>query len=793
TADCDDTDAGAYPGAPEVPDDGIDSDCNGVDTITCLEDLDQDGYGSAVVVLAVDGRCDLGQREAALGGDCDDSDGDLHPGALEIKGDGIDQDCDGTDLIDCYEDLDDDGHGAVPPVLVSFPGDCGPEPGMASQADDCDDDDAAVYPGAYDLCGDGIDSDCNGLLDDDGDGLSWIEEAALGTDDCVPDFDGDGALDGAEVIAGTDPLEPDSDGDGLLDGDEYGGLDPIDSDGDGLIDALDDDDDDDTALTIDELPYGAGDADGDGVPNHLDDDDDDDTLPTRFEDADASGSVLDDDTDGDGLGNWLDDDDDGDGVLTSSEVPYGADHLSADSDGDGIADLIEWGGGAAPRDSELCPPTWTSPCPDGTYDVVDSDDDNDGIPSEVEGTDDLDLDTVPNYLDPDSDGDGTFDLDEWVTDWMEDTDSDGVPNWLDDDDADGETGDPDRDSLSTGDELAICVEDLCALPNSPDSDGDGVDDGLEVPDPASPADTDGDGLPDVLDDDDDGDGFDTRTETGLACAVDGLPSYTIGYNALGLLWTCPDGEPIVPSYRDTDGDGLPDYRDPDDDGNGIPTADEPLDDVDGDGIVDPYDTHDRDGPVGDADGDGILNQEEAALGTDPYDPDSDGDGLIDPDELSWLGGVWITQDSDGDGLHDAIDADDDGDSIPTAEEGPLDTDGDGVPDYLDIDSDGDGKPDADEAGLDADCDGRADRIDADDEGPCDPGTDTDTLGSGYTRQGCSCGGGASGPLGWLAVLGVVGLLRRRGQRAVIVPRMTGAGRQRPCPPSAPALRSSAPR
>jgi hypothetical protein len=73
--DCDNTDPTIYPGAPEVPYDGIDQDCDGVD----LDDLDADG---------------------ALGAtDCDDEDPERFPGNEEVPDDGIDQDCTGDDTV----------------------------------------------------------------------------------------------------------------------------------------------------------------------------------------------------------------------------------------------------------------------------------------------------------------------------------------------------------------------------------------------------------------------------------------------------------------------------------------------------------------------------------------------------------------------------------------------------------------------------------------------------------------------------------------------------------------------
>jgi len=83
----------------------------------------------------------------------------------------------------------------------------------------------------------------------------------------------------------------------------------------------------------------------------------------------------------------------------------------------------------------------------------------------------------------------------------------------------------------------------------------------------------------------------------------------------------------------------------------------------------------------DSDDDGLLGSEEAALGTDPDDPDTDGDGVLDGDEVG-EDGVYdpgvdtdpLTGDTDDDGL-------DDGDELDLGTD-PLeaDTDGDGVDD-----------------------------------------------------------------------------------------------------------------
>ena len=74
------------------------------------------------------------------GGDCNDTDPATHPGATEILSDGIDQNCDRT----VAEDRDGDGH-LVPP-----------------NGDDCNDAAAAVYPGAPEVRGNQVDENCDG-------------------------------------------------------------------------------------------------------------------------------------------------------------------------------------------------------------------------------------------------------------------------------------------------------------------------------------------------------------------------------------------------------------------------------------------------------------------------------------------------------------------------------------------------------------------------------------------------------------------------------------------------------
>lgn len=93
---------------------------------------------------------------------------------------------------------------------------------------------------------------------------------------------------------------------------------------------------------------------------------------------------------------------DNDGLANDIEEGLGSESYLADTDGDGINDKDEVHDVMNPRDSDQ----------DGRLDVLDLDDDNDGVPSVIEGIEDRDNDNIPNYLDTDSDGDGLPDADE---------------------------------------------------------------------------------------------------------------------------------------------------------------------------------------------------------------------------------------------------------------------------------------------------------------------------------------------------------------------------------------------
>jgi hypothetical protein len=88
----------------------------------CEGDVDEDGdhFGSRV--------------------DCNDKVASIHPGAVDVIGNGIDEDCDGHDAVN----LDKDGDGF-------------PVPG------DCNDGDPSIHPGALEIRGNKVDENCDSV------------------------------------------------------------------------------------------------------------------------------------------------------------------------------------------------------------------------------------------------------------------------------------------------------------------------------------------------------------------------------------------------------------------------------------------------------------------------------------------------------------------------------------------------------------------------------------------------------------------------------------------------------
>jgi hypothetical protein len=224
------------------------------DVLNTCTDGDGDGYGdpaSPACFFALE--------------DCNDSNTSIYPGAVEIRGDGEDQDCDGEDLqfSDTCDDYDNDGYDTCDPA--------NPER-LDDYRIDCDDSKHFVNWGEDEVC-DNYDNNCDGNIDpncdNDGDGycddsflffngpvlscpLTRVPDNEFG-DDCDDEGAGinPGAVDTCEdgngsgidrncdgIAADCPPACQDTDGDGY---DTFGPMIPGDSDG---LDADCDDADD---------------------------------------------------------------------------------------------------------------------------------------------------------------------------------------------------------------------------------------------------------------------------------------------------------------------------------------------------------------------------------------------------------------------------------------------------------------------------------------------------------------------------------------------------------------------
>ncbi len=154
-SDCDDMRPEVNPGMPEIcnPDGPLDDDCDGliddadpdISPDSYLEwyaDRDGDGFGADD---DFEYACSRPDGTAASSDDCDDADPTVGPPSL------------------WYEDGDRDGFGAGDPLSPTPSCDY---PDARARPDwvglDCDDGNVQIYPGAEEICENGIDEDCDG-------------------------------------------------------------------------------------------------------------------------------------------------------------------------------------------------------------------------------------------------------------------------------------------------------------------------------------------------------------------------------------------------------------------------------------------------------------------------------------------------------------------------------------------------------------------------------------------------------------------------------------------------------
>jgi len=255
-----------------------------------------------------------------------------------------------------------------------------------------------------------LDTDADGIgnnadEDDDNDGVSDVRERELGSDPLLRDSDGDSMDDGYELSNGYDPTD-DSDCPRFL----CPKLSPaiiaisgasFDLDKDGLTRAQEE---------VAGTDWRRADTDGDGLS-----DSDEISRSTNPVVADSDGDGLSDSDEVIRATNPLDADSDDDGLSDGQEISRSTNPLDADSDGDGMPDGEEVAEGLDPNNGDDCPSWYCSSSTvlrliaalpdtdgDGLRDVVDIDDDNDGLSD----SDEVRLGTNPLLADTDGDGVG---------------------------------------------------------------------------------------------------------------------------------------------------------------------------------------------------------------------------------------------------------------------------------------------------------------------------------------------------------------------------------------------------
>ncbi|MEL6346997.1 MAG: putative metal-binding motif-containing protein [Myxococcota bacterium] len=152
---------------------GADEICDGLDN-DCIEATAID-VGTECYDDDGDGYCESPPcvNTTQTLADCDDTNASRYPDpSVPETVNGLDDDCDGIvdEGTNVYDD-DGDGFCESPPCLNA-----------AGTDSDCDDGDFEIYPTADEVCSDGIDNNCNG---------QYNEQDAIGCEDYYYDEDGD--------------------------------------------------------------------------------------------------------------------------------------------------------------------------------------------------------------------------------------------------------------------------------------------------------------------------------------------------------------------------------------------------------------------------------------------------------------------------------------------------------------------------------------------------------------------------------------------------------------------------